>query len=180
MSYPRWHYFPTNTTPPDWVEALIGVVAASESTISTEKQATGLNSDAVLRELADGLRSLGFDIEQGKSRMGKIPRPVLYGEGGTARVQYEVDGFHAQHQIVLEVEAGRGARGNAEYRDLLRTSLILDADFLVLLLPQIYRFNQGNKQGAERAFNNTQGLLEAVFASQRLRFPFHGILLVGY
>jgi hypothetical protein len=33
---------------------------------------------------------------------------------------------------VLEVEAGRGARGNAVYRDLVRSSLIVDQRFLGL------------------------------------------------
>lgn len=180
MSYPRWHYFPMNTTPPSWVAEVVTAVAESKTAISTEDAATGLSSDQVLRELAAALRVIGFQIEDGKTRMGKIPRPVLYGEGGKARVLYEVDGFHPDHGIVLEVEAGRGARGNAEYRDLLRSSLILDAKYLVLLLPQVYRFNQGAKQGSEHAFRNTQALLEAIYASQRLRFPFHGILLVGY
>jgi hypothetical protein len=34
--------------------------------------------------------------------------------------------------ILVEVEAGRGARGNAVYRDLVRSSLIVDQRFLVL------------------------------------------------
>ena len=76
--------------------------------------------------------ALGYEIEAGKTASGKIRRPVLFGENGSARVAYEVDGFHPDLNIVLEIEAGRGAAGNADYRDLIRTSLIVDADFLIL------------------------------------------------
>lgn len=180
VTYPSWSYYPKNSTAPAWVAQVMACIVAQEHAISTVETATGLSSDSVLRLLSQGLSSAGFEIESGKSRMGKIARPVLFGENGKARVSYEVDGFHPDHGIVLEVEAGRGARGNAEYRDLLRTSLILDAEFLVLMLPQVYRFKSGAGQGSEQAYRNTVALLDAVYASQRLIFPFKGLLLVGY
>jgi hypothetical protein len=180
VSYPAWSYFPANTQPPTWVNELAQVVDSRRQVISTEVVKTGLSSDSVLRELAAGLTALGFQVEDGKARMGKIERPVLFGENGRAAVTYEVDGFHDTYGIVLEVEAGRGARGNAEYRDLFRSSLILDAKFLVLMLPIAYRFNSGGREGTELAYRKTRDLLSAVYASQRLRFPFEGIVLIGY
>ncbi|KQT90798.1 hypothetical protein ASG49_13735 [Marmoricola sp. Leaf446] len=93
---------------------------------------------------------------------------------------YEVDAAHSGYGVVVEVEAGRGARGNAEYRDLVRTSLILDAAFLVLAQPLAYRFKSGARQGTEHAYLSTVSLLEAVYASRRLKLPFDGVLLVGY
>lgn len=119
-------------------------------------------------------------MENGKGRLGKVRRPVLFGENGLPTVTYEVDAAHPEHGIVVEIEAGRGARGNAEYRDLVRTSLILDANFLVLAQPLAYRFKSGAREGTEHAYSNTANLLEAVYASQRLRLPFAGLLLVGY
>jgi hypothetical protein len=95
-------------------------------------------------------------------------------------ITYEVDAAHPDLGIVVEIEAGRGARGNAEYRDLVRTSLILDANFLVLAQPLAYRFKSGTREGTEYAYLNTVNLLEAIYASQRLRLPFDGLLLVGY
>src|SRR6266496_3744003 len=56
----------------------------------------------------------------------------LTSDKGRERVAYEVDAVHDGLGIVLEVEAGRGARGNAVYRDLVRSSLIVDQRFLVL------------------------------------------------
>ena len=78
--------------------------------------------------LCPALITLGSEIEAGKAASGKIRRPVLFGENGVPPAAYVVDGFHPDLKIVLEIEAGRGAAGNADYRDLVRTSLIVDAD----------------------------------------------------
>lgn len=180
VSYPLWTYFPSNTLPPAWVDPLVKVVQAQEHDISTLDRRTGLTSDDVLRRLAPGMKALNYTVEDGKSRVGKVRRPVLFGENGQPTVTYEVDAAHADDGIVVEVEAGRGARGNAEYRDLVRTSLILDADYLVLMLPHTYRFKSGTREGSEYAYRNTRDLLSAIYASQRLRLPFLGVLLIGY
>ena len=180
MPYPSWRYFPSNSQAPPWVSEFVQVVQSCEGTISTEIARTGLSSDQVLALLAPGLRSLGYVVEDGKGHLGKVRRPVLYGENGVPTVTYEVDAAHAEHGTVVEVEAGRGARGNAEYRDLIRTSLILDARYLVLALPLAYRFKSGPREGTEYAYRNTSDLLTAIYASRRLKLPFEGVLLVGY
>lgn len=74
-----------------------------------------------------------------------------------------------------EVEAGRGAANNADYRDIVRSSLILDANYLVLLMPITYRSTTSIP-----AFSRSRYQLEAIYASNRLRLPFLGVLLVGY
>ena len=180
MVYPSWRYFPSNSAPPVWVPPLISILRSAESTISTETGRTGLSSDDVLAVLAPGLIQQGFVVEDGKGRLGKVRRPVLFGENGLPTLTYEVDAAHAEYGVVVEIEAGRGARGNAGYRDLVRTSLILDARFLVLAQPLAYRFKSGSREGTEYAYLNTVHLLEAVYASQRLRLPFEGLLLIGY
>lgn len=81
---------------------------------------------------------------------------------------------------LVEVEAGRAASNNATYRDIIRASLILDAQFLVLLLPIAYRFNNGDRQDTIRAYDRCFGLLTALYSSQRLSLPLRGILPVGY
>jgi len=134
-----------------------------------------LKSDDVLKELSDGLMALGYDVESGKSRSAKIFRPVLFGDSGIPRVSYEVDAFHDELGIALEVEAGRGAANNADYRDILRTALILDAQYLALLMPITYRSTT-----AINAYKRTLSQLDAFYASSRLQLPFDGILLIGY
>lgn len=77
-------------------------------------------------------------VETTKSASDRIRRPVLFGEQGREAVAYEIDAWHDEHAISVEVEAGRGTQNNADYRDILRASLLLDARYLALLMPLRY------------------------------------------
>ena len=179
MSYPRWQYFPAYSQPPAWVTDFIGAVADSR-TLMDSVAVDGLTSDNALHALAERLEELGYQVETGKKASQKIRRPVLFGEDGVERVSYEIDAFHDELGIAVEVEAGRGARGNAVYRDLIRTSLIVGARYLVLGVMIEYRHMSGGKQVAVKSFDEARELLDAVFASGRLQLPFEGVLLFGY
>ena len=180
MDYPQWSYFPRNSTAPGWVAPLIAAVGAAIGQIDTRplpaEDADRLTSDVVLAHVRPGLESLGYTVESGKKAEQKIHRPVLFGENGIPTVKYEVDAFHAQLGIAVEVEAGRGAFGNADYRDIIRMSLMVDAEFMVLLQPLAYRTGATTKS----AYASSRDLLDAIYASQRLALPFSGALLVGY
>jgi hypothetical protein len=168
--------------PPEWVEPFCEIVAAARPQIDSAST-DGLTSDLVLGHIAPGLISLGFELETGKSKSQKLTRPVLFGASGSVRVPYEVDGVHDELGIVLEVEAGRGARGNAVYRDLIRTSLIVDVRFLVLGVMRNYRHRSAtSKSGvvSVRSYEDARNLLDAIYASGRLQLPFEGVLLFGY
>jgi hypothetical protein len=104
---------------------------------------------------------------------------VLFAEMGREDLAYEVDGFH-QDGIALEVEAGRGARGNAIYRDLIQTSLLVDARFLVLAVLVEYHHKSSGKGVVVQGYRDTRNLLDAIYASDRLKLPLEGVLLVGY
>ena len=175
MSYPLWSYFPRNVRPAEWAEQFVAVVAGHEAVISTVEAKTGLKSDDVLRQLANELVALGYVVETGKSAADKITRPVLFGDNGVASVSYEIDAFHDALGIAVEVEAGRAAANNADYRDIVRTALVLDANYLALLVPVTYRSTQ-----EWHVYERVRGQLDAIYASDRLRLPFDGVLLVGY
>lgn len=136
----------------------------------------GVTSDAALQILRPALVGLGFEIEASKAKVDRIARPVLFGEAGRPLVSYEVDGFHPDHRVVLEVEAGRGAANNADYRDLIRSSLMVDADYLVLAMMLEY-VTGGTTM---RSYAQTRDRIDAIYASERLKLPLKGILLVGY
>lgn len=178
MDYPAWKYYPLNSRPPEWVGEVVNVVNRAELQISTVAAHTGLSSDEVLAQLRPGLEALGFDVERGKRADQKVRRSVLFGENGKARVSYEVDAFHDHLGIAMEVEAGRGAQSNGDYRNIVRTSLILDARFMVLLQALAYRSNP--HAAAIAGYANTRDQLDAIYASRRLVLPFEGVLLVGY
>jgi hypothetical protein len=126
--------------------------------------------------------SAHVEVEGGKKRAEKIRSPVLFGEVGTEDMAYEVNAFHAVDGIALEVEAGRGARGNAVYRDLIEGSLVMDAKYLALAAMQEYRHKSSGRgtPTVVRSYLDARSLLNAIYASNRLLLPFEGLLLIGY
>lgn len=133
-------------------------------------------SDEVLAHVADGLVAIGYQVERDKRAVSKLTRPVLFGENGKATVEYDVDAFHPIDEVVLEVEAGRGAASNADYRDIVRSSLLVGVRYLALAVMIEYR---GGGRPI-RSYENTRNQLDAIYASERLHLPFQGVLLVGY
>lgn len=93
---------------------------------------------------------------------------------------YEVDAFHHDDGIALEVEAGRGVLGNAIYRGLIQTSLLIDARFLVLAVLTEYGYKSGGKAMTSPNYRITRSILDAIYARNRLVLPLEGILLIGY
>jgi len=179
--YPLWKYYPPRQRPPGWVEDVVAVFGAVQADVDS-RHVSGLTSDRVLAVLRPGLVGLGFDVEAGKRKIEKIRRPVLFGELGSEDLAYEVDAFDQNRGIALEVEAGRGARGNAVYRDLIQTSLLVDAQFFVLAVAQEYRHKlKAHAAGAVvQSYRDARRILDAIYASARLQLPLDGILLVGY
>jgi hypothetical protein len=177
--YPEWFFYPADQPPPDWVWDFTSVVEDARGKIDSRK-VDGLQSDFVLKQLRPGLELLGYEVESGKHRAEKVYRPVLFGPQGRARVTYEIDAAHDELGVVVEVEAGRGARGNAAYRDLVRTSLIVGARYLALGVMVEYRHLQGGKVNRVAGFREIRDQLDAVYASGRLGLPFEGVLLFGY
>jgi hypothetical protein len=92
VTYPLRSYFPRNQRAPAWVSPLVGVMGAAESEISTPA-GRGLDGNAVLLAMADGLAELGFQVEKSKIATDKIARPVLFGDQGLTAVTMEIDRF---------------------------------------------------------------------------------------
>lgn len=179
MTYPRWQFFPSYVQAPSWVDEFVDVITKHSDEIDS-RNVRGLTSDDVLAHIADDLAGLGYLVERGKRSTQKIRRPVLFGEDGIERVSYEIDAFHDAFGIAVEMEAGRGARGNAVYRDLIRTSLIVGAKYLVLGVMIEYRHKSSGNEVVVHSFEEAKALIEAIYSSGRLGLPFQGLLLIGY
>jgi hypothetical protein len=173
--YPAWKFYPVRLPAPIWAEGVLETFRAARSTIDSTTN-RGVSSDAALAALRPGLKKLGFEVERGKHANEMIWRPVLFGENGKPVVAYEVDGLHGKERVVLEVEAGRGAANNADYRDLVRASLMVDTDYLILAMMREYRTGKH----LMRSYEQTLKRLDAIYASDRLKLPLKGVLLVGY
>ena len=177
MEYPEWAFFPRQVPSPEWVPAFLGVVRQRRSEIdsATHKR---LKSDDVVAALRDPLLQDGWLIEGGKRTADKIHRPVLFGDNGVVRVKQELDGWHPDLKIVMEIESGRGVQGNAIYRDLVRASLVTDVDYLVLGVRKRYEY--GERPTVQDDFATTRDMLDSVYASGRLILPFKGVLVFGW
>lgn len=173
--YPVWKFYPVRLPAPEWVSGILKAFEDAREQIDS-CVAQGVESNDCLAAVRPSLQKLGFIIESGKTKKEKISRPVLFGENGIPQVSYEVDGFHGQDKIVLEVEAGRGAANNADYRDLVRASLMVDVDYLVLAMMCEYRAGKS----LTRSYVQTKRRLDAIYASERLKLPLKGVLLIGY
>jgi hypothetical protein len=180
-SYPLWRFFPAHVAPPDWIVPLVDVFKNAQAQIdSAIEHPKRMESNAVLAVIAPGLAQLGFAVETGKKKEGKLPRPVFFGDQGTVVHKYEIDAFNAEHGIALEVEAGRATMGNAIYRDLIQGALMVDAHFLALAAPAEYRYKRSGRTQREPSYAKTYSVVEAIYGSPRLTLPFEGLLLIGY
>jgi hypothetical protein len=173
--YPSWKFYPSRTPAPTWVPGVVAAFAGAAEQIDS-RTLTGVSSDGALAAIRPALMDLGFVVEASKTKADKITRPVLFGDQGSVVVQYDVDGFHPGESVVLEVEAGRGAASNADYRDIVRASLMVDVRYLVLAMMLSYR---GGGQ-AIRSYEIARDRIDAIYASERLDLPLDGLLLIGY
>lgn len=175
-AYPDWSYFPRRTEAPSWVNKFVGVIRGSRSEIESFLHKK-LESDEILAAVRSKLVDQGWEIETGKKDVDKIFRPVLFGDGGISKVNYEIDGWNPLHKVVLEIESGRGWQGNAFFRDLIRSSLIQGTDYLAVGLRTSYSYAKVKNQND---YAKARDQMDAIFASGRLQLPFEGILIFGW
>lgn len=175
----RYSTFPRTEQPPEWSESIASIFKKHESVVGTEGLFKGLTSDQVLAVLADDLKTIGFEVEEGKKANQKIERPVFFGENGKPTVKYQVDGYHPKWRCGLEIEAGRAWMGNAVYRDLIQAMAMVNVDWLCLAVPNQYKYNSDGKQTISNDYANAKDLAEALFGHSRVKIPY-GLLLIGY
>jgi hypothetical protein len=70
--------------------------------------------------------------------------------------------------------------GNAFYRDLIRTSLIVGARYLAIGMMDQYVYSSGGTKFTSHDYEKSRDQLDAIYASGRLQLPFEGVLLIGY
>jgi hypothetical protein len=131
-----------------------------------------LNSDSVLKIIADDLKSLGFKVEDSKAATDKIHVPVLFKRNNEIGKSFHADALSADGRIVLEVEAGRAYANNQFLKDLFQACMMPSVDYLMLAVRNDYR-------GVED-FEKIYEFLETLYINGRLQLPLKGIVLIGY
>lgn len=137
-----------------------------------------LSSDEVLREVAEKLVSLGYEVESGKSKKQKIYRPVLYGKNGSIEKAFEVDAWDSRTCTVVEVEAGRGVVNHQFLKDFFEACVIQDAEYLVIAVCNAYKPPSFKVPSSD--FETVTTFMDTLYASGRLQVPLKGVLVIGY
>jgi hypothetical protein len=176
--YPTYTYYPRWQPSPLWVGQLAGVFNQHQNEIDTTAGAS--ISNEVLRVLRPDLLEMGFEVEEGKAQDGQLARPVFFGENGQPSRQYKIGAYHPSLRIALEVEAGRATAGNAIYRDIIQTSLLVDVAYAVVAVPLGYRYEQLGRVRSTEPYRLCVSILDAIYGGRRLELPFDGFLLIGY
>jgi hypothetical protein len=131
-----------------------------------------LKSNEVLGQVAPHLKAAGFKVETGKRAEERIRVPVLFGLNGKLEKAFDADAHHEESGFVVEVEAGRGVTNNQFLKDLFQASMMHDVHYLAIAVRNQYRGND-DFEVVTRFFNT-------LYASNRLRLPLRGLLVIGY
>jgi hypothetical protein len=175
----RFSTFPRTESPPHFLADIVAIFERHHDAIATTKLTKGLTSDAVLKNLRADLVGLGFKVEASKHDANKIKRPVFFCENALPSLQYQIDAWHPEWRAGLEIEAGRAWMGNAVYRDLVQALVMVDLNYLVLAVPNVYRYMSSGKSVASNDYASTAAVADALYGHNRIRMPF-SLCVIGY
>ena len=110
-----------------------------------------LRSYEVLECLAYDLERSGYTIKENKS---------------------EPDAYNKQHQIIIEIEAGRGLTNNQYLKDLLEVCMLDNVKYLIIAVRNIY--------GKQHDYDKIVEFLDRIYSSDKIVLPLQGVLIIGY
>jgi hypothetical protein len=165
-----WQFYPQTRHVPKHLQDVVAVFDAATSDIGSK--AWKLNSNQVLAKVAEPLSLLGFAVEMGTTRDKKVWVPVLFGRRGRTAKAFEVDAFSSATGTVIEVEAGRAFTNNQFLKDLFEACVMPGVLYLVIAVRSDYR--------RSKDFEKVCAFIDSLYASDRLRLPLEGLLIVGY
>jgi len=165
----NWRYFPKSAAPP---QLALDVVRVLQEAPDLDSSIREIPRSQVLAAIEPGLQGLGFSIDTDAHRSQNFSLSVLFRQNGRADKPYRPSAYHAQSGFVVEVEAGRVASGNQFLRDLLNVCLMEDVFYFALAVRNLNRNS--------RDFEAICGFLDMLYASDRIRLPLRGILIIGY
>lgn len=166
----NWSYFPRSSPATAFARSVVEAFVKVEGVVDSTQ--FSLKSNEVLAAVKPGLEALGFRVEGGKRDEERIRVPVLFGRNGVLEKAFDADAYHEQEGFVVEVEAGRGVTNYQFLKDLFQACMMVDVKHLVVAVRNEYKGRQ-DYEVVERFFGT-------LYASQRLRLPLNGVLVIGY
>lgn len=92
---------------------------------------------------------------------------------------YEIDAYHVEWHCGLEVEAGRGILGNAIFRDLFQSLVMVDINHLCLAISNVYKYKTNGKAITSKDYEKAVSIAETLYGHTRISMPY-GITIIGY
>jgi hypothetical protein len=166
----NWLYYPRSRKAPPLVLQVVEAFRSVSGEI--DSSVYNLPSNGVLAALARPLMDLGFRVETGKTFEQKVQVPVLFGLNGQLEKSFEADAYHEAAGFVVEVEAGRGVVNNQFLKDLFQACMMNGVTEFAVALRNDYR--------GTNDFERAARFFDVLYASNRLKLPLEGVLLVGY
>ncbi len=108
-----------------------------------------------------------------KKKLDKIKIPVLFGLNGKLEKSFDADAFDMDNKTVIEIEAGRGVMNYQFLKDLFQACMMLDTNYLAIAVRKIYL-------NTNHDFKTVVAFFDTLYASQRIKLPLKGILIIGY
>ena len=166
----NWIFFPKSQEAPSLATEVVSIFEAAQAEF--KRRFEELTSNVALGIVRPGLQKLGFDVETGKKASEKIRVPVLFGRNGVIEKSFEADAWHRGQKWVLEVEAGRGYANNQFLKDLFQACMMHDVEYCAIAVRNLYIESHD--------FEKVVAFFETLYASNRLRLPLKGVLILGY
>lgn len=171
----NYQFYPKNNRVPDFLIQVIRVFSDMNNRISSTNRK--YKSNDILAECRDGLISIGYKVEGNHNTEGKfIEVPVLFGRNNVLEKSFRADAFNEKFKSVIEVEAGRGVLNNQFLKDLFQACMMQNVEYLTIAVLNEYR----TKNKSNNNFDEVCKFFDALYASDRLKLPLKGILVVGY
>jgi hypothetical protein len=170
----NWAYFPRSAKPTSLALQVVNVFSTAHEHIASTQHKHA--SNVVLRHVAEGLKAIGFSVEVGKKKSEKVYVPVLYGNNGKVAKAFEADAHHVPGRFVVEIEAGRATINNQFLKDLFQGCLMDEVEYVAIAVRNLYEA-AGIKNPD---FDRVVTFFETLYASDRIRLPLKGVLLLGY
>lgn len=172
----RWKYYPQSERCPDHLVAITKAFETVFKDIDSSQfdtNETRNESDAVTRIVRPHLEALNFRVERDKTQPGeRLEMPALFEENGRPKKNYHVDAYNEETKTLVEIESGRAVTNNQWLKDLFEACLIVDVEFVVIAVRQIYK--------RSKDYEAVLKVMDAFDASRRIQLPLEGVLIIGY
>jgi hypothetical protein len=166
----NWFYYPKSRRPSMLTASVVNAFETEAAAIDSAKYE--LSSSEVLAQVEPHLTQVGFRVENGEKTDGPVLVPVLFGLGGKTEKYFHADAFHEDEGFVVEVEAGRAVVNNQFLKDLFQACMMHEVYYVAIAVRNIHK--------GENDFEKVARFLDILYASDRLKLPLNGILLLGY